>query len=456
MKLISLPALALYVCTALFTGCTKPIDDQSIIGYWKVSPETVEAMLREQAGDTPISDEDLGKQLARHFLSKMVIEFSGTEFNQYRDGRSGKPMPYSVVSVIDGVITLNIAEKVELSITATKESLQFPMPGNEKEFTWLRMNDDELAKLQQAIDEIENGPAATAKTEQRFMWTINAPSEKVEAYLQKYPDLIEARTEEQQTLLHYAIRFEKEELAKRLLTKGADVNAEDDSKETAFYMVATDSEPNESLLKLLLDAGSDIDHKSDREETALAYAIDRERIENARMLLKLGADVDAKAEIGKKTPLFEAIEDGETEIVQLLIENGANLKHTTFDSKSGALYVAARYGTLEIIQLLLDKGMDANAENADGNKPITNIAFRDEQKIEAVKLLVAAGADINEDQVKLLTDAIWREDVEFAKQLVEAGADFEMKPHLDKSAYEKAKAAGLTELVEFMDLKRSE
>ncbi len=444
-----------------FIGCSKPTDEHSIVGYWKVSPESIEALLREQAGDAAVSEEDFGKQLARHFLNKMVIEFTGTECNQYRGGRGGKPMPYSIVSIENDVVTVNITDKVELSITVAQDSLSFPMPGKDKDFTWLRMREEQVAQLQQAIDEIENGPAATAKPEQRFMWIMNAAPEKVEAYLEKYPDLIEARAENQQTLLHYAVRFENEELAKLALEKGADVNAEDDSKETAFYIAATESEINESLIHLLLEAGSDIDHKNDwgGGETAFQYAIRRENLENAKMLHKLGAAVDAGVEIGKKTPLFVAIEDEQTEIVKFLIENGANIHHTTFDSKDGALYMAARYGTLETIELLLEKGMNPNAGNAHDWKPINNVTFRDKEKIEAMRLLTAAGADINErgaGDSTLLSGAIRSQDIVFAKALIEAGADFEMITSFEKTHYDKAKEAGLTELVAFMDQKRSE
>ena len=157
-----------------------------------------------------------------------------------------------------------------------------------------------------------------------------------------------------------------------------------------------------------------------------------------------------------RRPLFDAIEDQQTEIVKLLIDNGANIHHTTFDSKDGALYVAARYGSLETIQLLLEKGMDPNAANENGWKPIGNVTFRDEEKIEAVKLLVAAGADINDGQAKLLADAIWQGNVEFCKQLIDAGADFEMTTAQGMSSYDKAKQAGLSELVAFMDLKRTQ
>jgi ankyrin repeat protein len=451
----SLTALLLL---SLIAGCSKPVNEQTIVGYWQVTPESVEAMLRQQAGEQAIDEESFGKQIARHFLSKMVVQFSGTELNQYRGGRPGRAMPYTVMSDEDGTIQLNIADQTELSIAATQDSLSFVYPRSEQTTTWTRLSGEQVATLQQQIDQFVNGPATTAETEKRFMWLMNAPIEKAEAYLEKYPDLIQARTPQQQTLLHYAVRFKKEPLVKLVLAAGADVNAQDESKETAVTL-CTKFDLNAALLKLLLNAGADIDHKNDRGENAFQDAIGDQDLDKARALLALGAAVDASVAIGEKTPLFVAIEDEQTEIVAMLLANGANIQHTVFDSKNGALYVAARYGTLETIQQLLAAGMDPNAGNAHEWKPINNITFRDKQKIEAIQLLINAGADINQrgaGGTTLLSGAIRSKDTSFAKELIEAGADFEMVASFDETHYEQAQKADLTKLVEFMDQKRSE
>lgn len=454
----TLTTLAVLLSACLLNGYAKPVIEETIVGYWQVTPESVEAMLRQQAGDEAIDEDSFGKQIARHFLSKMVIEFSGTEFNQYRGSRPGRAMPYTVMSVDDGTIRLNIADKAELSITATQDSLSFVFPRSEQATTWTRLSSERVAGLKQQIDQFINGPDATAATEQRFMWLMNASPEKAEAYLEKHPELIQARTPQQQTLLHYAVRFKKNPLVKRVLAAGADVNAEDESKETAVNL-CTKFDLNAPLLKLLLTAGAEIDHKNDRDENAFQDAIDDEDLDKARVLLELGAAVDADVAIGKKTPLFEAIEDEQTEIVEMLLANGANIHHTAFDSKDGALYVAARYGTLKTIELLIAAGMDPNAGNAHDWKPINNINFRDAEKIEAIHLLVNAGADINQRGAggrTLLSGAIRSKDTAFAKQLIEAGADFEMETSFGDTHYEKAQKANLSKLVEFMDQARSE
>src|SRR5690606_20276879 len=126
--------------------------------------------------------------------------------------------------------------------------------------------------------------------------------------------------------------------------------------------------------------------------------------------------------------------------------------------EQSALHVAARYGSLETITFLLDQGMAANIPDKNKAAPITEIRFRNKDRIEAVELLVKAGADINaqSNHSTLLSDAIDRQKDDFAKQLIAAGADFDAKIGHRNSPYEMAKAAGRADLIAAMDAKRSQ
>jgi ankyrin repeat protein len=71
-----------------------------------------------------------------------------------------------------------------------------------------------------------------------------------------------------------------------------------------------------------------------------------------------------------------------------------------------------------------------------------------------LKLLIDAGADINQrlpGGSTLLSSAIKRKEIDFAKALIEAGADYTLTISFGKSAYDLAKEAGLDELVALMD-----
>lgn len=86
----------------------------------------------------------------------------------------------------------------------------------------------------------------------------------------------------------------------------------------------------QNIVKRLLDAGGDVDirNKSDyqgaEEETALHAAAFWERYDIAQVLIDAGADVNALDE-GKRTPLHDAAMRANLKIIRLLLEHGANM-----------------------------------------------------------------------------------------------------------------------------------
>ena len=73
-------------------------------------------------------------------------------------------------------------------------------------------------------------------------------------------------------------------------------------------------------VRALLDAGTNVDEK--RLATPLYYASRDGKFEIAELLVKRGADVNAKSRFG--APLHIASRKGHQKIVKLLLENGAN------------------------------------------------------------------------------------------------------------------------------------
>ena len=73
-----------------------------------------------------------------------------------------------------------------------------------------------------------------------------------------------------------------------------------------------------------LGAGQDIDARDGGGATALLIATHANAIDAATVLVKAGADVNAKDDIAD-TPYLYAGAEGRTEILKLLLANGANL-----------------------------------------------------------------------------------------------------------------------------------
>lgn len=119
-------------------------------------------------------------------------------------------------------------------------------------------------------------------------------------------------------------------------------------------------------------------------------------------LVNKGADVSAKDVDGSPIVIYP-IEHDYDQTAQLLFEHGADVNATDKDGNT-PLIAAAAGGKPRLIQLLLDRGANINAESRIGQRSgrtallwlICNHAGgAQKQPIQALKLLIAHGADVN-------------------------------------------------------------
>ncbi len=105
-------------------------------------------------------------------------------------------------------------------------------------------------------------------------------------------------------------------------------------------------------------------------ETALHFAASSNKLQVVDLLLRKGANIDAKDNLGK-TALHIAVSEGRLETVKILLKKGANIKALENDGKT-ALHIAACDGKLEIIDFLLQKGADIEAQDNLGQTALHN------------------------------------------------------------------------------------
>jgi uncharacterized protein len=205
--------------------------------------------------------------------------------------------------------------------------------------------------------------------------------------------------------------------------------------------------------------------------TALHWASYRDDGESADLLIKAGANVNAANDLGA-TPLWTASLNGSAAMVRRLLEAGANPNAALLLGET-PLMVAARSGNAEVVEQLLTRGSNVNARAARGQ---TALMWAVAQKhSEVVKALLARGADVHArseswSQIEAVSPhgvpeynreipygrntalmfAARAGDLESAKLLVAAGANVNDQDAWGISVVTLAAHSGFVNLVDFL------
>ena len=143
--------------------------------------------------------------------------------------------------------------------------------------------------------------------------------------------------------------------ARRLIDAGADVNAKDDTEQSAYLIATSEVGDDVRLLDLTLDAGADVNAKDSYNGTGLIRAAERGHPAIIRRLLQTDIDVNHVNRLGW-TALLEAVILGEggpahLRTVRLLVDGGADVSISD-EAGATALDHARRRGFAEIERVL--------------------------------------------------------------------------------------------------------
>jgi len=285
------------------------------------------------------------------------------------------------------------------------------------------------------------------------------------------------------TPLFWAASNAQRDVVEYLIDKGADINICVDGNRTLLHQAARSGELN--LAKLLISRGLDINAKDGAGFTPLHHSSRNGHKDVAELLIKNGADVHAGNRNGA-TPLQLACQIGYKEIIELLVDNGADINSKN-NGGGTALHRAAGRCQKDIVEILIVKGADVNARNRGGQSPLhkaaqagpkTNVELLvsnganlnaknnagatpldlAEQKghTEIVELLKKHGAkespypNINTNQAPKLRQAVEDGNIERVKQLIEEGADVNVKYRRGTTVLHLASGAGRMDMVELL------
>lgn len=182
-----------------------------------------------------------------------------------------------------------------------------------------------------------------------------------------------------------------------------------------------------TAVQAALAAGADTEVRDGEGRTPLMLAVYRDNIAAARLLINAGANMNAQDKI-LNSPFLYAGAEGLTEIVQLCMKAGAD--YTVFNRYGGsALIPACERGHVETVAALLsDKKFPIDHINRLGWTALLEaviLGSGGERHIAVVKMLIAAGANVNiadKDGVTPLAHARKKGQREIARLLEQAGA----------------------------------
>ncbi len=255
------------------------------------------------------------------------------------------------------------------------------------------------------------------------------------------------------TPLHWAVHFDRGDLAQRLLKAGADANAATDLGVTPLGLACENG--SSSMVQLLLQSGA----QTTPPTAAVPPLLTAARVGNVdvvRALLAKGANPNGREPQRQQTALMWAAANAHPDVVDVLLRAGAAVDARTRTKGvvvqrasrysgvvsreeglasrgvieiptggSTALLFAARVGDAASARLLLAAGAKVNDISPDGTTALV-IAVHSGQR-EVASLLLEKGAAVNAagSGYTALHAAVLRGDAALVSQLLDHGADRE-------------------------------
>lgn len=226
---------------------------------------------------------------------------------------------------------------------------------------------------------------------------------------------IEARDKDGFTSLMYAAAGGAVSTAELLVQKGAHTEAKEYlTGKTALFFAVENNSPR--MVKHLFAGDEAV---FDGGVTALMHASARGVTEACSELIKSGADIKKKDDLGRDA-LFHAVKNDMIKTADILIRSGASVK-AEYDS--GLLHLAAAKNNIDMIKLLLGAGADMSAKDRHAFSPFGEAVRAG--SFETASFLLGSGALANERQGDLtpLMIAAKNNDLKMASLLTENMAD---------------------------------
>ncbi|NXI98785.1 ASB10 protein, partial [Psophia crepitans] len=189
------------------------------------------------------------------------------------------------------------------------------------------------------------------------------------------------------TALHEACAAASTDCVRLLLNFGADPEAVSEDGYKPLHLCK--SPDSIECVRQLLQHGASVNSRTEEEDdTALHVAARHGLTDHVQLLLRCGAELEAKNEEGQ-TPLNAACAqphqpqdmDRYYRVCQLLVESGASINAADRDCQH-PLHLACKNANAQVAELLLARGANVNIMNYSGNTALHNILQATAYKLE--------------------------------------------------------------------------
>ncbi|KAM4632843.1 ankyrin repeat and SOCS box protein 2-like [Polymixia lowei] len=265
-------------------------------------------------------------------------------------------------------------------------------------------------------------------------------NEQIVAILLKHRALVNMSCSQGSTSLHEAARQGQVEICKMLLESGTNLGATNIYGIQPFFTAAQNG--NVDIVNFLIIKGADINGRAGDGATPLYEASKNGHVTIVDILLSHKADANLATKSGL-VPLHVAVQKAHTRIVSRLIP--VTSKVIIQHSGISPLHIAADRNRDDIMELLIEAGFEVNAElsedrsNMYKDRRSTVLYFSVvNSNIEAVEMLLEAGANPNLDWFNPLLVAVKQGCVDIAKLLLKYGANVNAQLSTQPSSFPSA------------------
>jgi ankyrin repeat protein len=226
------------------------------------------------------------------------------------------------------------------------------------------------------------------------------------------------------TPLSIAAKFNRLEMAEKLLEKGASVDGSVNDP-PIFNSVEGDYK---AFTEFLLKNNATTRFKKHGEATLLKIATANNSLSTGKLLLEKVFNVEKEHDIAREA-LFEAVKSRSYSFIELLLEYGMSI-NIKDEYGSNALFIAAGNPDTELLNFLIDKGIETNIVNKQNATPL-HIACAS-GTADTVDVLIRYNLDITIKQNEGKTPlhfASFNDDPEIIKLLIKHGANIKSRDH---------------------------